>query len=303
MQHDTTFSVRYLTEETVPIRDIIESLQGVDSVMGEVGKLLPQFVAGLQVQRIEVRVREISQESPLRELFLVALFVAFQDELVRGVTANAEGLTGLDIPANLEAIVTVLALIVVFYGVGAIKDLVTGKVADGPAQRMLDGLVSELAADTGQTPEQIKACLDARYGDKTLLKRVANAASRFFMPSKRQDSAPIEVNDRPIDRDTVRDVPAQYLIDHEADAKPARTFPNITLELHAKDRDHAGRGWAAVPRGISDQRLRLRLMDDVATSELWGREIVRGDVTVIYERVGADMIPKELHLHRVTGAD
>jgi hypothetical protein len=303
MRQETDFAVRYLTDDRVPIRDIIDSLTGFEAVIAEMAKVLPQIVDGIEVQRVEIKVREIAQESPLREFYVVALFVAFQKSLEPEVVTNIEALTGADIPSNWETIVTVLTLIIVFYGVGAIKDLVFGKGEGGPSERRLNALIEELAADTGKTQRQIRDCLDARYGDRTLWKRLANATSRFFTPSKRQDSAPIEFNRRAIDRETVQDVPAQYLIDHEADTRPARTFNNVQLELHAQDKDHAGRGWAAIPKGIHDQRLRLRLMEDVSTSEVWGHDSIRGDITVVYERVGLDMVAKEIHLHRVNGVD
>jgi len=303
MRHDTTFSVRYLTNDPVAIRDIIESLQGVETILGEMGNILPDFIDGLQVQKVEVRVRELAQESPLRELFLVALFVAFQKSLEPEVIGHLEHATGYDIPQNWETIVTVVALILVFYGVGAIKDLVVGKAAGGPSDRMLDSLIEELANDTGKTPKYIRERLEARYGDKTLWKRLANATSRFFGPSKRQHSAPIEVNKRPIDHDTVKDVPAQYLIDHEADERPSRPFRNVQLEMHAQDKDNSGKGWAAVPRGITDDRLRVKLMPEVAPSEVWGHNIVHADITLVYEKIGADLVPKLIQLDRVLGAE
>ena len=301
MQHDTTFSVRYLTDDPVPIRDIIESLNGIETVLGEVGRLLPHLITGLSVERVEIRVREIAQESPLRELFLVALFLGFQEDLEREVIGVLEKTAGYDIPANLDTIVTVLALIIIFYGAGAIKDLVMGDTGDGPAKRQLAGLITELSADTGKSEDSIRSTLEKRYGEPTMKKRIANAASRFFTPSKRKDSSPIEVNDRSIDRETVSDIPAQYLIEHESEIKPSRNFDDVTLELHAQDRDHAGQGWAAVPLGIAEKRIRLKLQDDVVTADLWGRNTVRGDITMIYERVGLDLIPKEIHLHRLTG--
>lgn len=301
MRYDTSIAIKYDTAEAVPIRDIIETLQGFEAVVGEAAKFLPSLVDGVQVQRLEIKVSEIVQQSPLRELFLVALFLAFQDDLEREVTGNIESVTGTQIPDNWDTIVTVLVLVLIFYGVGAIKEMVVGKATDGPSERKLKGLITELAADTGKSEEAIRGCLDARYGDPTLWKRLANATSRFFAPSKRQNSAPIQVNDRQIDHETVQDVPAQYLIDNEADTKPARTFLNAELELHAQDRDHAGRGWAAIPRGIHEQRLRLRLMDDVSAGDVWGHDNITGDITVVYEKVGLDMVPKEIHLHRVTG--
>lgn len=303
MRHETDFSVRYLTDDPVPIRDIIDSLQGIETILGETRDFLPAVVDGLVVQRIELRVREISQESPLRELFLVALIVGFQKDLEREVVGAAESLTGYDIPPNLDTIFTVAVLILIFYGVGAIKDLVVDRVADGPSRKMLDDLISELAADTGKQPEQIRKVLDDRYGDRTLWKRIANATSRIFAPSKRQNSAPIEVNARRVPREVVQDVPAQYLVDHEADSKPSRPFRDVTLELHAQDKDNAAKGWAAVARGISERRLRLRLMDDVSPTDVWGRDLVRGDITVVYEKVGVNLEAKEIHLHRISAVD
>ncbi len=34
MLRETNFVVRYDTEDTVPVRDIIESLQGIETIMG-----------------------------------------------------------------------------------------------------------------------------------------------------------------------------------------------------------------------------------------------------------------------------
>lgn len=268
MQQDANFSVRYLTQDRVPIRDIIESLQGVETIMGEMAHILPMVLDGISVRKVDVKVREISQASPLRELFLVTLVVAYQQQLQDGIVAGVETATGASIPPNMEALVTVLALILVFYGVGAIKDLVTGGGDDGPSKRMLDGLLNDLAIATGKPAQDIRAKLDARYGDKTMWKKIANAASRFFTPSKKQDSAPIEVNDRTIDQEVVRDVPASYIFENEADAKSFRNFEGVALELHAQDRDNAGRGWAAVAKGVSEQRLRLRLMDNISPLSL-----------------------------------
>jgi hypothetical protein len=299
VRHDTNFSVRYITEQPVPVRDIIESLRGVEAVLNEVGRLLPEFVDGLTVDGIEIKVREIAQESPLRELFLLTLIVAFQDDLEAGVTDVIHSATGYQTPANLEALVTIVALIVIFYGVGTIKDLVVGPTVDGPARHKLKGLIQELSEETGKSVEEIDRALDERYGEPTMMKRVTNAASRFFTPSKRINSAPVEVNNRHIDRETVEDIPATYLLEHEQGIKPTRNFFDVELELHAQDKDHAGRGWAAVVEGVTGKRVRLKLMEDVDPSSLWNKDRIRGDITVKYERVGDQLNPVEVQLHQV----
>lgn len=299
MRCDTSFFVRYITTEPVPVRDIIESLRGVETVLNEVGRLLPEFVDGLSVEGVEIKVREIAQESPLRELFLFTLIMAYQQDLEAGVSDAIYTTTGLQVPPNLEALVTVLALIVVFYGVGTVRDLVVGPVTDGPARRKLNGLIQELAEDTGKSPEEIERVLENRYGEPSMKKRIANAASRFFTPSKRLNSAPVEVNGREIDRATVEDIPAPYLLEHEKDIKPTRNFYDVKLELHAQDKDHAGRGWAAIVQGVTEKRVRLKLMEDIDPSALWHKDRIRGDVTVKYERVGDKLNPIEIQLHQI----
>lgn len=299
MQHSTDFSVRYLTDDSVPISHIIASLQGVEAALNETAKLLPHLIRGLEVQKLEVRVREVSQESPLREVFAIALFVAFQDDLEAEVPRAITDATGMIVPDRFDTIVTVLALIVVFYGAGALKDLVFGRGNDGAAKVQLDGLIAELSVDLNIPELEIRKKIEERYSEKSMWRRLANMTSRFFAPSKHQESAPIEVNNRRIPSDVVRDVPADYLVDEASDDRPARTFTNVVLELHAQDRDHTGRGWAAVIDGVSDQRLRMKLMDEVSADEVWGKDKLLGDVTIIYDRVGGDLVPREIHLERV----
>jgi hypothetical protein len=295
MRYDADFNISWRVDDPVAIRDIIESLQGVETVLRETAGVLPQLVRGLDVEHFEIKVRTIAQQSPLKELFVLTMFLAFQKSLETAVPGAIEQATGTDIPANLEVIVTLTALIVVFYGVGAIKDFLVGS-KDGPSAAMLQGLIDELSKECGLTPEVIRARLAERYADKSAWKRVTNAAARFFRVSKRQDSSPMLVNGRQVSAEVVRDVPADYLFDDAREAAPARPFYDVPLELHAQDRDHSGQGWAAVIPGIVDRRVRLKLLSGVSAADLWNRDRARGDVMVIYERVGDQMIPKSIQL-------
>lgn len=301
MQHNTDFAVRYLTDDPVPIRDIIASLQGAETAIREAGRLLPLLLDGVQVEKVEIRVREVAQESPLRELFVISLFIAFQKQLEEEVPQLITDATGVIIPDRFDTVVTVLTLIVVFYGAGALKDLVFGKGEDGAAKAQLDGLIAEIAPQVGKSETQIRHVLDERYKERTMWRKLANATSRFFAPSKQQNSAPMEVNGRHIERQAIQDIPAEYLVDDATEESRSRFFRNATLELRAEDKDHTGRGWAAIVRAVSESRLRVKLMDEVSAADLWGKNVITGDITVIYDKVGADMVPKEMHLHNVKG--
>ena len=299
MERESNFQVRYLTEGPVPISDIIESLMGTEAVLQEMSVLLPEVVDGLVVQGIDIRVREISQNSPLRELFVFTLFMAYQKQLEEQVPTLVEKATGLHVPSNLDTTVTVLCLVLVFYGAGALKDLVFGKGKDGATKVLFDNLVAELAAETGKTPKFISDMLENRFGDPGRWKRLATATSRFFRPSKQQDSAPVEVNHRVFDTEVIREIPADYLVEHEGDALASRRFDGAVLDLRLQDRDNKGKGWAAIIPGVSEKRIKVKLLDGVNAADLWGQETVIGDINVIYERVGMDMVPREVHLTRL----
>jgi len=134
MQVDIPFSITYRTPNPVPIDEVIDSLLSAKTVVEEGGNNFSWFFEGLKVERVTVGVRSISQESPLRELFLVSLIVAFQDDLELGVSELVKQLTGEVVPQNLEALVTVIVLVGVFYGVAYVKDLLAESAKNSPVR-------------------------------------------------------------------------------------------------------------------------------------------------------------------------
>jgi hypothetical protein len=130
VQVDLPFTVEYLTPGVVPLGEVIDSLIALQSLIEEGGSNLPLFVSGLQIEAIRVNVRSIIQESPLREVFLVSLFLAFQKDLEAEIPAMVEHITGQPIPEGFETLVTLSVLIALFYGAGYIKDIVTRTTLD-----------------------------------------------------------------------------------------------------------------------------------------------------------------------------
>lgn len=299
MRWEADFVIRYDVDDPVPIAEIIESLQAVDVLLRETTAFLPSLFPGLHVEQTEIRVRSVAQESPLREAFVVALLASYQDELSRDVPHAFERITGQTMPADLHTTITVLALILAFYGVDALRRVVLGSGDDGPSKKKLDDLVKELAQTTGHSEKSIHDKLDDRYGQKTAWKRLTEASGRFFKPSKRQGNSPVQVNDRKITHEEIADVPHDYVLDHAAEAEAFRSFADVNLELHAQDRDHSGQGWAAHVPGVTAKRIKLRLMPGVHASDLWNRDQARGDITVSYQRNGQHLVPKAISLDRL----
>ncbi|BDA85015.1 hypothetical protein Sa4125_25570 [Aureimonas sp. SA4125] len=77
------------------------------------------------------------------------------------------------------------------------------------------------------------------------------------------------------------------------------SYGGVELEIHAQDRDRNAIGWAAIPRGVSEKRLKMRLMEPVSASDIWNRDVVRADITVISELTSQGFEPVEIHLTRI----
>lgn len=269
----------------------------MDLALREMAALVPSFLPGVDVTNIEIKVSEIAQASPLREMFFVALLVTYQKGLEDEVPDAITAVTGYLIPESMDTLVTFITLTALFYGVGAIKTLVLGR-PEGEAIRLLDRLIAELAQMTGLTGEQVRQRFDDRYREKKPWRRLRTAVKGVFQPSKRQDSAAIQFNGQVLQRDVVRDIPADFIVDHAEEHAPTRYFKEVSLEIHAQDKDHGGKGWAAIIPTVADRRIPLRLMTGVEAKDLWGADTVKGDVTVIYDRVADGIVPKAIHLHR-----
>lgn len=299
MQIEVPFRVDYEVKGVTPIEDVIESLISIKVLIEEGGYNLPHFVPGLMVEKVQVNVSQITQESPLRELLLVGMFLAFQKNLESEAPKMFETITGTHVPDEFKTILTLSVLIAIFYGAAYVKDLVSAGVRDTRIKRQLGNMITDLAGRTGKSEDEIRKFLDERYKPKGRAKTLAAAAFGFFKPSKTQANAPIRVNDKTIESEVLSDLPANYSYEQIMDAETATPFQRVELELHAQDRDRENSGWAAIPKGISEKRVRMRLMDGVTPDQLWGRNAVRGDIVVRYKRTGTDMTPVEIHLTRI----
>ena len=122
-------SITYETDGTTPVTDIIEALTATNLLAGDAVALLPSLIDGLVVTKSSLNVRILSQESPLRELFFVSLFFAFQEDLESEVPPMFEDLFGVTVSDKFDTIVTVAFLAVVFYGVGLAIDAARHVVA------------------------------------------------------------------------------------------------------------------------------------------------------------------------------
>lgn len=290
-------SVVYETDGRVPIERVIESLEAHRQLLLEAIPVLETLVPDLKVEKISISVGEISNQSPLRELLFASLIVAFQGDLSKEVPPLIQEVTGVTIPASTNTIVTVVTMLVLFYGIDAAYRYLSRRVGTSRASRQLDGVIADLAKSLDIPEEKIRKTLHDKYS-RGGLRRLMEAAVKAVSPSKGENNAPIVVGGRRLEREDVAEVPSiAQPLDEEPDQQDP--FEDVEIELHAQDIDKSSQGWAGVPKGHSESRLRMDLYPPITPTELWGKGKVRGDIILVSRVKNGKVTPYMFHLVRL----
>ena len=225
--------------------------------------------------------------------------MAFQDELNAEIPPMLEDLLRVDIPDSYDSIVTVVTMIVLFYGAAFLKDAAVKLAEDGALRRQVNNLIKQLAERTGKSPDEIRKALDAKYASPGPVKRLAKAVHGFFLPSQREGGVPIHFDRERVEPEVIKEIPYAEEFDQKEDFERYESHSGVTLEIHAQDRDKNNTGWAAVPKGISDHRLKMRIIEPVTANDLWTKDTVTGDITVVMKLTANGYVPVEIHLTRI----
>ncbi|SIR06535.1 hypothetical protein SAMN05880590_11189 [Rhizobium sp. RU35A] len=293
------FRVEYKTENPVPIPEIVGSLLSLQMLLEEAASNLETFVPGLTIEKIDIRVQEISHGS-LKEILFVSLFGVFQDELDHDLPDLVQEFMGVEMPENTHTLLTILVIVAIVYGADYIKSIVTDGVKETLTASWKKNLIQDLADKTGRSYDETKKALDDRYGKPGRIKRLADASVKFFQPSKRQGNAPIDVGSKRIDPRFVEDTEADFVYEEAASAEKSQDLYGVRLRIHQKDLDRETSGWAAMPLGIHNKRLPMKLLDGVTADQVWGNDEITADIVLLSKRKGVDFVPSEIHVLRVS---
>ena len=296
-------SITYETEGVTPVADVIAALQATDALVKDAASLLPSLIDGLQVERCSLNVRSLTQESPLREIFFISLFLAFQDDLEREVPSVLDKFLDIKLSDDYDTLVTVAVLAVAFYGAGLAIDAVKKTFADSLPRDKFEELVQVLAAETGKPAADIRNIIHARFGKPSAAKRIVKSAKGVFRPSQRDKNAPMVVDRGRIPSEVIREIPYPGDSDQDADFDRYTPHKAVPLELHAQDRDRSATGWAAVAPSISENRLKARVMKPVQPSALWGHDKIVADVVVVSKLTSSGYTPSEIQITDIVSLD
>lgn len=295
-------SIIYETEGVTPVSDVIEALKATDAIVSDAVSLLPSIFDGLRIEKSSLNVRTLTQESPLREVFFISIFLAVQEDLEREVPALIEDLFKVTVNDRYDTILTVTVLAVAFYGAGMAIDVVKKTFADSLPRSKFEELVQLLALETGKSPSELREIIQARFGKPSAARRLVSNAKRIFLPSQRERNAPVVFDRDRIPSETLREIPYVGEAEEKTDFDRYKPLQNVLLELHAQDRDKAATGWAAVASEVSEKRLKVRVMQPVEPAELWGHDTITANIVVVSKLTSDGYQPVEIQITEVVNS-
>jgi hypothetical protein len=276
--------ITYDTRTHVDIHAVAKSLLATADLIELARPVIEKLMGGTAISISSIRIQEVSNGSPLKEMMWVGLFLAFQKELENEVPVWVEQMFGVSVPEDAKTIVTVLVMILAISIIDqAVQRFMPSKDIQHLRKTLGDqiGVVAEMSQSK---PEDIRALVVEQTRKDKLSKKMVMAALNWFFPARQDEGVMISGGGgMRIPADAVREVPPalELLIDEN---KRTRDLFNVLIDIHRADRDSTEAGWRGIVEEVSKRKLRLQLAPTISPDEVFGRRFIHADVVVVEER-------------------
>lgn len=281
MEKTYEHEVVYDFDGLADIKDVVASLLANEKLIKEAIGLLKDCHPGLKVDKLDIKLSEVSQRSPLKEFIAVTLVVAFQEDLEEEVPKFIQDITGMTISEDYDAMITVLVSAIAIWGALAlIEKVFKDKKKPKKTEQKYDNVIN-VAGDLIQIPpDMLREKMDDRFGTGKR-RSITKAAKDFFEPAKKQTTRSITTSsDIIIDAEIIEELPRDV---DEAIVEPLRDeyyVDNAKILLRAQDLDSEKTGWAGVIKAVSDDRVKVHLSPEISANSLFGKKSVNARVKV-----------------------
>lgn len=291
--------VSYPNNKGITLTEIAETLLAHERVVGLLPKILEASIEGLTIEKIVIRLDD-AREGSLFEKFVVEIYSNYQSDIQRHVIGAVTAMTGVMIPDQYQPLVTLLILLVIFYGANWVyrkvnpKKEASGTTINGNYNTILNVTAGHLNVTPEKLDEIVK---DVTKGP--MRKAVGKAAQRFFKPAQRNGTGIIEVPGYgTISREAVEEVPTEANVD-PLDDKDMEPWTDVTISLRALDLDRRESGWYGVMRvaGEENTRLPISLYPTINPEQLQGVTEFQADIFLESRRdESGDWKPRRIHV-------
>lgn len=289
MEASFNHDIQYDIDDRPSVKTVADSLLANEKLLGEAIHVFEDIVSSVKVGKVDITVRRIVQESPLRELLVATIVLTHQKELVEAVPSLMTDLTGVVIPEKYHVLFTVLVMIIAIYGISKTIDL----LFPGRKKQQLDGDFDRLtlvAGDLIQVPQKhIEAVVKKRYeGNKT--QKILSPARQFFAPViGKLGARVIGGSAAEISAAAVSEIPSETMpaiSDETEDQTRSELKRGVRVIIHAMDRDRGKFGWAGHIPGVFEDRVKMKIDKSINPESLFGETEIVGDVLVEYKSEG-----------------
>jgi hypothetical protein len=292
---EVTDWVVYNTSKSVPIREAIIALQGLEGLLKPVPAVL-SALTGVEIDGAEFVIQSLESGS-LIEHIAVKFFFKSQAELdaVLEKLGDKKGMKALVI----ASVVGGLA------GYGLHAATAGTKTAPAAIQATNSVIIQNGAGVLNVTPEAFQAAIAGTVAGAK--KKVAESSLKFTAPVRADcgsvvafgvhDSAQANGSMLAIPYAAVAEAPPR--IELEANSRIER-YTRVPLAIRAADLDNKKRGWAG-RLGVREERLPIELDPEVSEAEMFGRETVRVDADLIFQERGKshELRPTRIYVRKV----
>lgn len=291
--------VGYPNNKGITLTDIAETLLAHERIVALLPKILESAIDGFTVEKIVVRLSD-AQEGSLFEKFVVEIYSNYQKDIQKNVIEAVTAMTGVTIPDQYQPLVTLLILLVIFYGANWVyrkvnpKKESSGTTINGNYNTILNVTASRLSVTPERLDEIVKEVTKG-----PMRKAVGKAAQRFFKPAQRNGTGVIDVPGfGQISRDAVEEVPTEASID-PTDDRDMEPWTDVTISLRALDLDRRESGWYGVMKvaGEEHTRLPISLYPTIDPEKLHGATEFQADIILESRRdESGDWKPRRIHV-------
>lgn len=280
VEHTFTHSITYDFDEDVTIGEIAASLLANERFLKDAFAVLQACQPGLEVSNLKIRLSEVSQQSPLKELITAAVVIGFQEDLEEEVPDFIEALTGLQISERYDSMITVIVVAVALWSLLALIEKAF-KRPSAPATEDAYHNVTNVAGDLIQVEgETVRGAIEGRLGGKRRRGAIKGARD-FLLPAKRRQARAIRTGaNMDIERPVIEEVPSDL---DEAMFEPTMEeydLASVRVALRAHDLDRAKAGWAGVVAAVSEKRVKIQIDPSVKADDLFTRAEVLASIRV-----------------------
>jgi len=291
----------YPDNHGITLSEIAATLIAHERLIPIAAEILERSYPGLHIEKITVDF-EYARTGSLSEALFIAILAVYQKQLDESVPRMVEYLTGYQVPDDLKPILSIIIIILLYYGAKTLFERGGKKDAAPPhIQGDYNTYISIAAQKLALPPGTVEKAVEAAAGGKRK-SRVARSAIDLFRPAKRGGNGRIIASEAAeISTDAVAEFPDEIMLAELEEDTEIEHLPEALLEIRATDRDAADRGWAGrlVSGSFATKRLPLKLYPTIDRDALAASTKARAEAIIESRRTGDSLKPIRIHVLKV----